>query len=237
MTTNTIDRPKVVSREEWLVARKQHLAREKEFTRLRDQLSAERRQLPCVKVDKPYVFEGPNGKESLADLFGGNSQLIVYHFMYGPGAKDGCTGCSFLVDHLSGPLMHLPHHDVSMVAISRAPLAEFQAFRKRMGWDFKWLSSYGTDFNFDYHVSFTKESMAKGGAYDNYQPRESEKEGESPGISVFFKDDAGDIFHTYSSYARGLDLLVGTHNYLDLTPKGRNESSGMDWVRKHDKYV
>lgn len=237
MTNTTMERPKIVSREEWLIARKQHLAREKEFSRLRDQLSAERRQLPWVKVEKQYIFDGPEGKESLADLFDGRSQLIVYHLMFGPGAKDLCTGCSFLVDHLAGPLMHLPHHDVSLVAISRAPLAEFQPFRKRMGWEFKWLSSHGTDFNFDYHVSFTKESMAKGGAYHNYEPRKSDKEGESHGTSVFFKDEAGDVYHTYSTYARGGDLLIGTYNYLDLTPKGRNEASGMDWVRKHDKYA
>ena len=233
MTKSTMERPKVVSREEWLLARKRHLSKEKEFSRLRDQLSAERRELPWVLVDKRYVFDGPDGQESLADLFGGRSQLMVYHFMFAPEWAEGCTACSFVADHFDGPLLHLPHHDVALVAISRAPLPQLQAYRQRMGWRFKWLSSNGSDFNFDYHVSFPK----GGATYYNYEPRESKSEGEREGLSVFYKDEAGDIYHTYSTYARGVDLLLGTYNYLDLTPKGRNESGAMDWVKKHDKYT
>ena len=228
----------IVTREEWLVARKQYLSKEKEFTRLRDELSRQRRELPWVRVEKRYVFEGPNGKETLADLFDGRSQLIVDHFMLGPGWKEGCVGCSFGADHIGGALVHLEHHDVTLVVVSRAPLPEIEAFKKRMGWRFKWVSSYGNDFNFDYHVSFTKDEMAKGKVYYNYEMQEFGSE-EGPGVSVFYKDGAGDIFHTYSSYARGLDMLVGAYNYLDLVPKGRDEdalSFTMAWVRHHDKY-
>jgi predicted dithiol-disulfide oxidoreductase (DUF899 family) len=232
---------RVVSETEWLVARKAHLAREKELTRLRDQVSAERRELPWVKVKKNYVFDGPNGKERLADLFDGRSQLIVYHFMFGPGWKEGCDGCSFLADHIDGANMHLAHHDVSLVVVSRAPLADFQAFKKRMGWRFKWVSSYGTDFNYDFHVT-SDEAVAP--VEYNYMDkaqllRKGEPwftEGEHHGLSVFYKDAGGDVFHTYSTYARGTDLLVGAYNYLDLTPKGRNETTIMDWVRHHDRY-
>jgi len=226
---------RIVSRDEWLTARKQLLTKEKEFTRRRDQLSAERRELPWVKVEKNYVFDTPDGKETLADLFDGRSQLIVYHFMFGPEWKEGCGGCSFLADHIDGANMHLAHHEVSLVVVSRAPYAEFQAFKKRMGWRFKWVSSHGSDFNHDYRVSSTKDEIAAGKFYYNYEMTEGEG-GEMPGISVFYKDTAGDVFHTYSSYARGGDLLIGTYNYLDLTPKGRNETSIMDWVRHHDKY-
>ncbi len=226
---------KVVSREQWLVARKAHLAREKELTRLRDQLSAERRELPWVKVEKEYVFDGPNGKETLADLFGGRSQLIIYHFMFGPGWKEGCPGCSFLADHIDGADLHLSHHDVSLVAVSRAPWPEFAAFKRRMGWRFKWISSYGSDFNCDYHVSPTDAENAAGKRSYNYETIAG-ADGELPGISVFYKDAAAEVFHTYSSYARGGDILIGAHNYLDLTPKGRNEASTMDWVRHHDRY-
>jgi predicted dithiol-disulfide oxidoreductase (DUF899 family) len=228
----------IVSREKWLEARKAHLAREKEFTRLRDQLSAERRALPWVKVDKTYVFEGPRGKVTLADLFDGRSQLIVYHFMFGPGWEQGCPSCSFLSDHIDGAVVHLAHRDVSLVAVSRAPLPQIEAFKKRMGWRFPWVSSYSTDFNFDYHVSFTKEQMAKGPVDYNFTPREFPSE-EAPGLSVFCKDERGDIFHTYSAYARGLDLLIGAYNYLDLAPKGRDEDAlayTMAWVRHHDRY-
>lgn len=229
---------KVVSRDEWLVARKQHLSREKEFTRLRDQLSAERRSLPWVRIEKDYVFDGPNGKETLADLFDGRSQLIVYHFMFGPGWEEGCPSCSFLSDHIDGALVHLAHRDVTLLAISRAPLPQIEAFKKRMGWRFRWVSSYGNDFNFDYHVSFPKDKTANGKVYYNYDMNEFPSE-EAPGISVFYKDPTGDIFHTYSSYARGLDMLVGAYNYLDLVPKGRDEAElpwTMAWVRHHDKY-
>jgi len=229
---------KIVSREKWLEARKAHLAKEKEFTRLRDELSRQRRELPWVKVEKNYVFDGPKGKETLADLFDGRGQLIVYHFMLGPGWKEGCKSCSFVSDHIDGAVVHLAQRDVTLLAISRAPLPEIEAFKKRMGWRFKWVSSYGNDFNFDYHVSFTKDEMAKGKVYYNYEMQEFGSE-EGPGVSVFYKDGAGDIFHTYSSYARGLDMLVGAYNYLDLVPKGRDEdalSFTMAWVRHHDKY-
>ncbi len=191
----------VVSREEWLEARKAHLAREKEFTRLRDQLSAERRALPWVKVDKAYVFEGPQGKATLGDLFDGRHQLIVYHFMFGPGWEEGCPSCSFLADHIDGAAVHLAQRDVTLLAVSRAPLRQIEEFKKRMGWRFTWESSHGTDFNFDYHVSFTKEEMAKGKVNYNFGPREFPSE-EAPGSSVFYKDEHGEVFHTYSSYAR-----------------------------------
>jgi predicted dithiol-disulfide oxidoreductase (DUF899 family) len=228
---------KVVSRDEWLAARKQHLKKEKEFTRLRDKLSAERRELPWVKVEKNYVFDGPKGKETLADLFDGRSQLIVYHFMFGPEWEQGCPSCSFLSDHIDGGVVHLAHRDVTFVVVSRAPLPKIEAFKKRMDWRFKWVSSYGSDFNFDYHVSFTKDEMTKGKVYYNYGMVEGNDE--LPGISVFYKDGTGDIFHTYSAYARGLDILVGAYNYLDLVPKGRDEAElpwTMAWVRHHDKY-
>ena len=229
---------KVVSQDEWLAARKQHLKKEKEFTRLRDELSAERRELPWVKVEKNYVFETPKGKETLGDLFAGRSQLIVYHFMFGPNWEEGCKSCSFLSDHSDGGNVHLAHRDVTFVVVSRAPLLKLEAFKKRMGWRFKWVSSYANDFNFDYHVSFTKDEMAKGNVYYNYEMNKFSTE-EAPGVSVFYKNDSGDIFHTYSAYARGLDLLVGTYNYLDLVPKGRDEAElpwAMAWVRHHDKY-
>jgi predicted dithiol-disulfide oxidoreductase (DUF899 family) len=230
---------RIVSRPEWIAARKAHLAREKELTRLRDQVSAERRALPWVKVEKNYVFQGPYGPETLADLFEGRSQLIVYHFMFprqdGGDPSEGCTGCSFLADHIDGANLHLAHHDVTLLAVSRAPYADFQPFRKRMGWKFKWVSSHGSDFNFDFHVSASKEDIAAGRAYYNYETTADAAE-EMPGISVFYKNEAGQIFHTYSAYARGGDILIGAHNYLDLTPKGRNESTIMDWMRHHDRY-
>jgi predicted dithiol-disulfide oxidoreductase (DUF899 family) len=230
---------RIVSRDEWLVARKAHLAREKELTRLRDQLSAERRNLPWVRAEKSYVFDGPNGKETLADLFNGRSQLIVYHFMFGPGWKEGCVGCSFLADNIDGALVHLEHHDVTYVAVSRAPLPEIEAFKQRMGWRFKWVSSFGSDFNYDFHVSFTKDDIAKGEVYYNYGIRKFQSE-EVSGRSVFYKDANGDIFHTYSSYARGGDMFLGTYVFLDITPKGRNETGPnhdlSDWVRHHDRY-
>ena len=228
----------IVTREEWLEARKTHLAKEKEFTRLRDRLSAERRALPWVRVDKPYVFEGPSGKATLADLFGGRRQLIVYHFMFGPGWEEGCPSCSFLSDHIDGAVVHLAHSDVTLLAVSRAPLRQIEAFKKRMGWRFPWVSSHGTDFNFDYRVSFRKDETAKGVVDYNFAPREFPSE-EAPGLSVFYKDEHGEVFHTYSSYARGLDLLVGAYNYLDLVPKGRDEDAlafTMAWVRHHDRY-
>ena len=202
----------------------------------RDRPNAARRDLPWVKVEKIYVFDGPNGKESLADLFAGRSQLIVYHFMFAPGDKQGCPMCSFLSDHVDGTLPHLEHHDVSLVVVSRAPWAEIEPYRRRMDWHFKWVSSNETDFNRDYHVSFTKDDIASGNTMYNYEIGGNTHEGETPGISVFLKDQR-DIFHTYSSYARGGDLLIGAYNYLDLTPKGRNEAGDRSgWVRRHDEY-
>ena len=227
--------PRIVSREEWLAARKAHLAREKEFTRQRDELSRQRRELPWVKVEKNYEFDGPEGKESLSDLFDGRGQLILYHFMFGPDWKEGCKSCSFVSDHIEAARIHLVNHDVMVAAVSRAPLPKIEAFQKRMGWGFKWVSSHGNSFNRDYHVSFTPEEIAKGtGTYNYVQQRFPSDE--APGISVFAKDGAGDVFHTYSAYSRGLDILLGAYNLLDLTPKGRNEEKAMDWVRYHDKY-
>ena len=228
---------KVVSHDEWLAARKKHLEKEKIFTRLRDELSKDRRELPWEAIEKSYVFEGPKGQESLADLFGGRSQLIVYHFMMGPGWKEGCPSCSMIGDHFDGMTVHLANRDVTLAAVSRATYPEIEAFQKRMGWKFKWVSSSASDFNYDYHVSFPKDQQAKGGVYYNYQITQFPSE-EAPGASVFYKDETG-IFHTYSSYARGLDVLVGAYNFLDLAPKGRDEDGlafSMSWVRHHDKY-
>jgi predicted dithiol-disulfide oxidoreductase (DUF899 family) len=229
---------KIVSRDEWLAARKAHLAEEKAFTRARDALSRKRRELPWVKVDKPYVFEGPNGKQTLSELFGNNSQLIVYHFMLGPDWEAGCPSCSLLADHFDGAVIHLAQRDVTFVVVSRAPLPQIEKFKRRMSWHFKWLSSFGNDFNYDYHVSATPEEKKSGKADYNYEVTEFPSE-ERPGASVFHKNAAGEIFHTYSTYGRGLDILIGAYNFLDLAPKGRDEeglSYGMAWVRHHDKY-
>jgi predicted dithiol-disulfide oxidoreductase (DUF899 family) len=230
--------PRVVPQGEWPAARKELLRKEKEFTRLRDELSRQRRELPWEKVEKVYVFEGPGGKETLADLFGPRSQLIVYHFMFGPGWEQGCPSCSLISDHIDGSVVHLAARDVQLVVVSRAPVPQIEAFKTRMGWRFKWVSSYGNDFNFDYHVSFTKDEMAKGEIYYNYAMQKFPSE-EGPGTSVFYKNTAGDIFHTYSSYGRGLDMMIGAYNWLDLAPKGRDEDGlahTMAWVRHHDRY-
>ena len=227
----------IVSQAEWLAARKGLLAREKEFSKARDQLSAARRALPWVKVDKTYVFDGPNGKQTLPELFDGKSQLLVYHFMLGPGWVQGCPSCSFLADHFDGAVAHLAQRGVTLVVVSRAPLAEIEAYKKRMGWRFKWVSSYGSDFNRDYHVSFSKDEMAGEVEY-NYAMGKFPSE-EAPGISAFIKDEAGEVFHTYSAYARGLDILIGTYHFLDFAPKGRDEDGlpwTMAWVRRHDEY-
>lgn len=229
---------KVVSQAEWLAARKDLLQKEKELTHLKDAVSAERRKLPWVKVEKNYVFDGPRGKVSLADLFEGKSQLIIYHFMFGPDWQEGCPSCSFNMDHTDGALPHLAQRDVSFAAISRAPYPKLAAFQKRMGWRFPWVSSSANDFNRDFHVVFTKEELATGKVEYNYElaPFPSE---EAPGISVFYKDENGNIFHTYSAYARGTESTVGTYHYLDYTPKGRDEDSlpfSMAWVRHHDRY-
>ncbi len=224
-----------MSAEEWIEASKAHLAKEKELTRLRDQLSKDRRDLPWVKVDKEYVFDAPEGKKTLTELFDGRSQMIVYHFMFGPEWEEGCPSCSFLSDHSDGARVHLENHDVKYVAISRAPLAKIEPFKKRMGWKFDWVSAYGNDFNYDYHVSFTKDEIAKGKMYYNYEVQDFPSD-EAHGLTVFYKDETGDVFHTYSSYARGGDIFLGAYNFLDITPKGRNETGIMDWVRHHDKY-
>jgi predicted dithiol-disulfide oxidoreductase (DUF899 family) len=237
-STTAVEHPKVVTQAEWLCARKDLLAKEKEFTRLRDELSRQRRELPWEKIKKTYVFDGPNGKETLADLFDGRSQLIVYHFMLGPGWKEGCPSCSYLADHFDGAAIHLANRDVTLAVISRAPMAEIETFKKRMGWRYHWVSSFGSDFNYDYHVSFTAEERANGKVAYNYDLMEFPSE-EGPGLSVFSKDDSGQVFHTYSSYARGLDILVGAYNFLDFAPKGRDEEGlkfTMAWVRHHDKY-
>jgi predicted dithiol-disulfide oxidoreductase (DUF899 family) len=229
---------RIVSQDEWLAARKAHLAEEKAFTRARDALSRQRRELPWVKVEKPYVFDGAGGKESLADLFGGKSQLIVYHFMLGPDWEQGCPSCSLLADHFDGAAIHLAQRDVAFAVVSRAPLPQIEAFQRRMGWRFKWVSSFANDFNYDYHVSASPEEKATGKVEYNYAIGEFPSE-ERPGASVFFKNTAGEVFHTYSTYGRGLDMLIGTYHFLDLAPKGRDEEGlayGMAWVRHHDRY-
>jgi predicted dithiol-disulfide oxidoreductase (DUF899 family) len=224
---------RVVSREEWIMERTAFLKREKEFTRERDELSRQRRELPWVKVEKPYSFDGPNGKETLADLFAGKSQLVVYHFMFNPAWADGCKACSFWADNFNGIPVHLKARDITMVAISRAPLEKLEGFKKRMGWSFKWLSSGNTDFNYDYRVSFTPEDVANGTMNYNYATGKFGGQ-DREGISVFYKDPKGDIYHTYSCYARGLDLMNTAYNYMDLAPKGRNEYG--PWLELHDKY-
>jgi predicted dithiol-disulfide oxidoreductase (DUF899 family) len=228
----------VVSREEWIAARKALLVKEKQLTRQRDQLSAERRNLPWVKIDKPYLFDGPSGKESLADLFDGRSQLVLQHFMFGPDWEEGCVGCSFGADHVDSARQHFEYRDLSFVAVSRAPLAKIEAFKRRMGWRFKWVSSFGSDFNYDFGVSFTKDQIAKGKVVYNYEPQDSQSE-ELSGVSAFYKDEAGVIFHTYSTYARGDEMLSSAYMYLDLAPKGRDEEGlpfPSAWWRHHDKY-
>ena len=229
---------RVVSRDEWVAERKTLLAHEKELTRLRDQIARERRALPWVRIDKTYVFDAPEGRRTLAELFEGRRQLLVQHFMFAPGWEQGCPSCSFMADHSDGMNVHLAHRDVTLVAVSRAPLAEIERFRQRMGWQFTWVSSHGSDFNYDFGVSFTPEEVAKGKLYYNYGTWPFAYE-EWPGISVFYKDDTGDVFHTYSTYGRGVEVMMGTYNMLDLTPKGRDERDVeymMDWVRHHDRY-
>jgi predicted dithiol-disulfide oxidoreductase (DUF899 family) len=225
------------TREKWLEARLDLLAAEKDLMRRADDVARLRQRLPWVPVDKAYVFEGPDGRQTLADLFYTRHQLLVQHFMLKPGAEAGCKGCSYMADHVDGMTVHLAHRDVTFVAISRAPLAEIERFRRRMGWQFKWVSSYGTDFNYDFGVSFTPEELAKGRINYNYGtwPHTGE---EWPGVSAFYKDDAGDVFHTYSTYGRGVEVMMGTYRMLDLMPKGRDEQAGhkMAWVRHHDRY-
>jgi len=229
---------RVVSRDEWIAERKTLLAREKELTRLRDQIAGERRALPWVHIDKNYVFEAPQGRRTLADLFDGRRQLLVQHFMLAPDWEQGCPSCSFMADHSGGMNVHLAHRDVTLVAVSRAPLAAIERFRRRMGWQFTWVSSHGSDFNYDFGVSFTPEQVAKGELHYNFGPWPFAYE-EWPGISAFFKDDANEVFHTYSTYGRGVEVMMGTYNMLDLMPKGRDEKDveyKMEWVRHHDRY-
>jgi predicted dithiol-disulfide oxidoreductase (DUF899 family) len=240
----SIENHRIVGHDEWLSARAALLLKEKEFTRLRDDLSRQRRELPWEAVPKEYVFEGPNGKQTLSELFDGRSQLVIYHFMFGPDAKPepthwpdaGCEQCSFWADNFNGIVVHLNHRDVSMIAVSRAPYSKLAAYKKRMGWNFKWVSSGSNEFNFDYHVSFTTEEFAKKKAFYNYaiqDPSDTEREA----ISVFHKDSAGTVFHTYSAYARGIDMLNLAYHYLDIVPKGRDEGDrGPFWVRRHDEY-
>jgi predicted dithiol-disulfide oxidoreductase (DUF899 family) len=225
----------VVSHDEWVKARKRFLAREKAFTKERDALSAERRALPWEKVEKEYVFDGPSGKETLAELFGAKSQLIVYHFMFGVDWDEGCPACSFWADNFNGIVAHLKQRDTTMVAISRAALPKLEAFKKRMGWNFRWVSSGKNDFNRDYGVAFTPQEVEGKKAVYNYTTQ-SQMATEREGASVFFKDPAGNVFHTYSAYARGIDLVNTAYNYMDLLPKGRDEGSPLDWIRHHDKY-
>jgi predicted dithiol-disulfide oxidoreductase (DUF899 family) len=232
---------RIVSREEWLEAHKAHLADEKALTHARDALAEKRRALPWVKVDKMYTFDTPHGRKTLAELFNGRSQLILYHFMFGPDWEEGCPGCSFLSDHVDGALMHVEQRDIAYVAVSRAPLAKIEAFKKRMGWRFRWVSSCGCDFNYDYHVSFTPEQRDRGKVYYNFEMNDVAAGGfdsdELPAVSVFYKDEAGDVFHTFSAYGRGGETLIGAYMFLDLTPKGREEAHNMmDWLRHHDRY-
>jgi predicted dithiol-disulfide oxidoreductase (DUF899 family) len=229
---------KIIASAEWLEARRQLLTKEKEFTRLRDELSAARRALPWERVEKDYMFDTPRGRATLADLFQGRRQLIVYHFMFGPDWQEGCPHCSFWADNFDGIIVHLEQRDVSMLAISRAPLEKLEAFKKRMGWSFKWVSSLQNDFNYDYRVSFTPEEMQSGAAFYNYSKGQKDST-EREGVSVFYKEENGAVFHTYSCSARGIDMMNTAYQYLDLVPKGRDED-GLEftqaWVRYHDRY-
>ena len=229
---------KVVTQKGWLAVRKRLLVKEKRFSKVRDQLNQERRALPWVKVEKEYVFDTPKGKRKLADLFEGRSQLVVYHFMFGPDWEEGCPSCSILGDHIDGSVVHLANRDVTLIAVSRAPLAKIEGFQKRMGWRFKWASSFRSEFNRDYQVSFTKEEVEKKELYYNFSKGSFPSE-EAPGLSVFYKNENGEVFHTYSSYGRGVEPLMGVYSYLDLTPRGRHEEGlpyPMAWRRHHDRY-
>jgi predicted dithiol-disulfide oxidoreductase (DUF899 family) len=228
-----------VSRDEWVAARKSLLEREKAHMRQGDVIAAERRAMPWVKVEKPYDFDTADGRRTLAELFGGRSQLIVHHLMYAPDWEAACPGCSFQAEHIDGPAPHLDQHDVRIVAVSRAPLAKLLAYKARMGWRFDWVSSLGGDFNYDFQVSFTKDQMAEGRIDYNFgtiqtDPRYVDEE--LPGVSVFLRNEAGEVFHTYSTYARGLDMLLGANHYRDLTPEGRNDAAHPNWPRRHDEY-
>jgi predicted dithiol-disulfide oxidoreductase (DUF899 family) len=228
----------IVTHDVWIAKRKELLRREKEFTRMRDDLSRKRRELPWECIDKHYVFDGPNGKETLSGLFEGRSQLIVYHFMFGPDWEEGCPTCSLVSDNINPNVTHLAQRDVTVAVVSRAPFAKIEAFKKRMGWKFKWLSSFNNDFNRDFQVSFTKAEVAEGSMYYNYGPNPYPAD-EAHGVSVFYKNETGEIFHTYSTYARGPEPLLGVYNFLDLVPRGRDEDDlpyPMAWIRHHDRY-
>lgn len=233
-----LDDHRIVSKDEWLAARSALLKKEKEFTVLRDKLGQQQRDMPWVSVDKEYLFVGPNGKQTLSDLFDGRTQLIVYHFMYDPNWDAGCPSCSFWADNFNGIVVHLNQRDVTMIAVSRAPYSKIEEYKKRMGWNFKWVSSYDNDFNFDYHVSFTPKELSEKKAFYNYNLQDTHSP-EREGVSVFYKDTAGHVFHTYSAYARGIDVLNVAYHYLDLVPKGRDEDGhefAQFWVRRHDEY-
>ena len=233
-------RNKIVSAEKWLTARKTLLEKEKAHMREGDRLAAERRELPCLKIEKSYTFETEQGRKTLADLFNGRGQLIVHHLMYGPDWNAACPGCSFQAEHIDGPAQHLPHHNVSIVAVSRAPLAKILTYKSRMGWRFEWVSSFGSDFNYDFHVSFTKQQIEQSRIDYNFGTITTDGRylsEELPGLSVFLIDDDGNVLLTYSTYARGLDMLLGTHHYLDLTPEGRCVAGYPEWPRRHDEYA
>jgi predicted dithiol-disulfide oxidoreductase (DUF899 family) len=236
--TGSLEDHKIVSENEWIEARKALLKKEKELTILGDQLNQQRRELPWKEVNKEYVFEGPNGKQTLRELFDGRSQLIVYHFMFDPTWEAACLHCSFWADNFNGIIVHLNQRDVTMIAVSRAPYSKLAVYEKRMGWDFKWVSSYDTDFNFDYHVSFTPEELDRKETFYNYNLQDTHSP-EREGVSVFYKDLADRVYHTYSAYARGIDMLNVAYHYLDLVPKGRDEAGHefpQFWVRRHDEY-
>ena len=226
----------VVSQDEWLDARRKLLKAEKQLTHLRDDVSAQRAELPWVRVDKQYVFDTLEGPRTLAELFDGRSQLVIQHFMFAPGWEQGCPSCSFMADHTDGMNLHLAHHDVTMLAVSRAPLADIERYRQRMGWKFRWVSSGGNSFNYDFRVSFTPEEVASGHIDYNFGERD-ETGKEWPGVSAFFKDENGAVFRTYSTFGRGVEVMMGTYAILDLAPKGRNETDGMEWLHRHDQYV
>ncbi|MDB6060541.1 MAG: thioredoxin [Verrucomicrobiaceae bacterium] len=229
----------VVSQAEWVAARQALLVKEKELTRERDRLMQQRRELPWVQVEKNYLFDGPDGVVALADLFRGRSQLIVQHFMFGPGWEEGCVGCSFGADHVDAARQHFEHHDVAFAAVSRAPWSEIAPFKQRMGWRFPWVSSAHSDFNYDFNVAFTPEQIASGGAIYNFEPNATQEE-DLPGCSVFYRNAAGEIFRTYSAFGRGDESVLTTYMFLDMTPKGRDENGPnfnlTDWVRHHDRY-
>jgi predicted dithiol-disulfide oxidoreductase (DUF899 family) len=238
MNTPSFETPVIASPEKWLAARRELLREEKEFTRLQDKMNARRRALPWVKIDQPYTFAAPEGQVTLADLFGDKRQLMVQHFMLGPGWRQGCKSCSFMLDHFNATVVHLAARNVAFAVVSHAPLAEIMPFKRRMGWDVNWVSAGGTTFNRDFHVSFTAEEFASGEVYYNYTKQPFPQQ-EAPGISVFARDDAGAVYHTYSTYGRGVEIVMGTYHLLDLVPKGRDEEGmeyGMEWLRHHDRY-